>query len=499
MTAREGQARWIISPQLKSGANRQRDWIRLAIAYLVLGGAAFVLEPIADPDGWWLHGLWCGVGLALALPTLVRGVLSGFNLVLTDHRLMFLGSFSVYFLFGAALLAAGPELQVQAALTYYPINAKDALRVDAVNGLGFGLALMTASMASSQFMAMQARRAATRTARMPAQVVIALFLVIGLAASFYILSFDLGFSQGVVPGVVRNAGKLSLVAVFLATAYRGKNEAVLRSLGSVITLVLAMIGALEFSKTDTLLPCTALVAGLSVRFGPRKVLPLGLALLVAGFLVLGNLVPYGRASVGYQGAANLWERGQMLMNGWEDTKNYSDEQRYSPWARLCYTPPQAAALDFWDAGTGGDGFLLLPWVFVPRLFAADKPEITRTGREFHQKITGQDSSSTGQGVFASGYYSGGWWGLLAASVLCGWILAQTLAIARVIIAADAALILPLALLGIYIAFRIDGDFVSDYIGAFVFILYPLLAMSLLAPKSVVRMSEQANHHTQLSR
>jgi hypothetical protein len=29
------------------------------------------------------------------------------------------------------------------------------------------------------------------------------------------------------------------------------------------------------------------------------------------------------------------------------------------------------------------------------------------------------------------------------------------------------------MLGMFIAFRIDGDFVPDYLGAFMFVLYPL--------------------------
>ena len=66
-------------------------------------------------------------------------------------------------------------------------------------------------------------------------------------------------------------------------------------------------------------------------------------------------------------------------------------------------------------------------------------------------------------------------------MLCGWILAQTSAIARAVHARQAAILLPWSLLGMFIAFRIDGDFVPDYAGVFMFILYPLLAAGLLVP------------------
>jgi hypothetical protein len=65
--------------------------------------------------------------------------------------------------------------------------------------------------------------------------------------------------------------------------------------------------------------------------------------------------------------------------------------------------------------------------------------------------------------------------MVLASVLCGWILAQTSAIARAIYSHRAVLLMPLAMLGMFIAFRIDGDFVPDYLGAFMFVLYPLAA------------------------
>jgi len=43
----------------------------------------------------------------------------------------------------------------------------------------------------------------------------------------------------------------------------------------------------------------------------------------------------------------------------------------------------------------------------------------------------------------------------------------------------ALVLLPLALLGVFIAFRIDGHFVGDYLGTFVFFLYFLLLSALL--------------------
>jgi hypothetical protein len=94
-------------------------------------------------------------------------------------------------------------------------------------------------------------------------------------------------------------------------------------------------------------------------------------------------------------------------------------------------------------------------------------------------MSGQVGSSTGQGIFSSGYYSGGWLGVLAVGCLAGWILRQTSAVAEEIIIARAPLLLPLALYGVYIAFRIDGSFLADYVGAFAYLLYPMVAFRVL--------------------
>ncbi len=457
----------------------RRLWIRLAVIYLFLGVAALVFASDADPEAWWLHGLWCFTGLAVALPVLSRAVLRGFDLVLTDHRLMFLGAFSLYFLFGAALLAVGPEIQAHYSLRFYPIDAREALRVDAVNGMGFGVALLASAFARGRWLGVQAGNVAAQAAKVPAHLAIGLLLVLGTAASAYLLSLDLGLRQGIAPGIVRTGGNLSLAAVFLASAHQGRGEWVLRLLGAVVAIGLALTGILLFNKSAALLPLASVTAGLALRFGSRRVLPLGLAVLIGGYLVLGDPTGYGRAAIGYGGGATLAERSQFLQEGVENTVNLNEDEKYGYWSRLCYTSAQAAALDLREAGQGGDGIRLIPWVFVPRLIASGKPEITKTGREFNFKITGQDSSSTGQGIFASGYYHGGWWGLVLASALCGWILAQTSAIARAIQLKNAKLMLPFSLLGLFIAFRIDGDFVADYLGSFVFILYPLLALALL--------------------
>ena len=145
----------------------QRRWVRLAWSFLALGAAAWLFRSNADPDRWWVHGAFCGVGLALALPTLGQVFSRGFAVVLTDHRVIFLASFSLYFLFGASLLSIGPEREAESALSFYPIGPADAMRADAINALGFGLALLVASRSKGRGLGSLASDVARQVSRVP--------------------------------------------------------------------------------------------------------------------------------------------------------------------------------------------------------------------------------------------------------------------------------------------------------------------------------------------
>jgi len=468
-----------VSPADRGIASQR--WALLGVAYLMLGGLAWIASQSAQPEEWWIHGVWCVVGLAIGLPMLARIFRASFALIMNDHRIMFLASFMAYFLFGALLLAIGPEIQAEQSLSYYPIGAPEALRADAANGLGFGISVIVAAIAHGRWIERISSIAAVHVSKIPQHLIVILFLALGTLASVYLFLHELEFRENeeLVAGIVSASGRFSLVAIVLAIAYRGKREELLRPIAVLLGLFLSSSGLLLFNKTEVLLPLAAITIGAASRFGVRKVLPVALIGLVTTYLLIGNLVNYGRQTTGDRDEVSFSERLQIIKEGWSETRKLGEDEEYGAWARLCYVPPQAAAIDLWDEGQGGDQFRLLPWVFVPRFLAPGKPEMTKTGREFNVKLNGNDRSSTGQGIFASGYYAGGIFGLILASALCGWVIALSSAVSRGIDRHDALALLPFRLLGMYIAFRIDGDFVADYAGTFVFILYPIFGVYLL--------------------
>lgn len=457
----------------------RRSWLWVGFVALWFGLAAQIASGLASAGSWWLHSAWCIAGLALATPLLFRAIKRGFKVVLKDHLVMFTGSFVFYFLIGALFLPFGPEEEKGRVLAYYPVDATLALRADSVNAFGFGIAVIVAAVAPRGWLGRQCDRVAVFASRVPAPSVMLLLLVFSVTALSQTWAVDFGFREGPISGVWRTLARLSTVAIFLGASYRGRHETKLRGGAAMLALAGVASGLMLFSKTEVLVSLGALVAGLAVRFGVRRVLPAGLTVLLFLYFALGGVIAFGRTAIPFGTPAGVAERWAALLDGASAGLAGEDAARTSSWGRICYLPAQAAGLELYDMGLSGDEVRLIPWVFVPRALMPSKPVITQSGKELHRKISGSESSQTGQGIFTSAYYNGGWLVLVLASMLCGFLLAQTSAIAAPILERNALLLLPLALSGFYMAFRIDGSFVADYLGAFVFVLYPMLAASVL--------------------
>jgi hypothetical protein len=466
----------------RGGGASNRHWIALGISFLCLGALAQVSIGFVRDQDWYVHGIWCLSGLVLTLPIFVAAVRSRFDFVLTNHRAMFVCAFALYFLLGALLLAAGPVDQAEQSLKSYPIGARGALRVDAANAIGFGCALVVSGIARGRFLGSQARRAAAVASQVKPTTAIALMLTVGAAASFPVLTVDLGLREGIVNGVLRSAAQLLLVAILIASAIKGRGEIPLRLAAIALALVQCAIGLVLFNKSAVMLPLAAVMAGLAWRFGSMRVIPLGVIALIAAFMMIGGPTAYARNSLGFQ-ERSIEARWTTFFDGLSDLWDGKPDADYSAWARLCHVPVQAAALDFYDNGDGGDDLGLVPWLPIPRMFAASKPIITRSAVDFNVKLTGSDTSSTGMGVFVSGYYNAGWLGLVLAGALGGLLLSQTSAVAASIVEQRAFLMLPLVMLGLYMAFRVDGHIVADYLGSFVVFIAVLAIANLIRLKS----------------
>lgn len=412
----------------------KRRWFQLGIIFTLFGASAYVATEILNLASWWAHGLWCATGILLILPVVVKVMRADFRVALSDHRIMFTFAFALYFLFGASLLSFGPERDIANVLNYYPVSPADAMRVDAINAMGFGLALLVSALIKGRWIGELAILASAAASKISAMSVLLTLTVIGVLATYKVVMVDFGFTDGTAASIWRTTSQFTFVSILLGSAYRGQHELIFRLVAILMAVGATFIGILSFSKTGMLLPIGSLIAGLAMRFSVSKVLPLGIVILVVLFISTGGAMSSARNNLEIGTPHSLDTRWQVVKFGLLASRAGDERSRqYNTWGRFCYVPPQVAAYDFYNDGRGGDDLRLIPWLFIPRGLVPEKPIITQTSRDFHYKISGNRGSSTGMGIFLSGYYNAGWLGVLLVAGTCGWILAQTSAIASVVL------------------------------------------------------------------
>lgn len=451
-------------------------WITLGFSWIIFGLLSLALADVIDVT-WASHTIWCLFGLGLNSILLKIAYHKGFIILLTDHFVALISAFTLYFLIGALFIVFGDQRAIGSALDYYPVTPNEAMQVNAFNGIGLGIMLIAGALSPRKWFILATSRASEKLAHLNPRFVLVAISAIGASSFAYTLLYDFGFKQGNISGVLRASANLTIVSVYLFASYIGRYTSFFRILSIVLALLLSLFGLMMFNKTQILLSLLALLAGFLMRYRSRILLAGGILSIIFVYSLSTPVIAYGRNVLGYS-PASMPVRLQIAAQGWATSED-DPLAKSDAWGRLSYVNVQAAAVKYYEQGAGGDDFSKLPWVFVPRFVVPDKPVISSTGEEFHQRITGFRGSSTGQGVFISGYYSAGWIGLFLASSLCGLVLAQTSAIAGVVIKRRTLTLLPFALLGVYIAFRVDGSFIVDYVGLFVYVLFIYLIFTLL--------------------
>ena len=447
-------------------------WFITSILFLINGLMAWTSQIFANSEDWWLHGIWCVNGLLIAFPIIKKTLDNGVTSAIVDHKVMLLAAFTLYFTLGASLFVFGSDSSISQAMGRYPISAIDALRVDGFNSIGLAIALATGAALKGEWFLGGARGFARFVSKTPAHLVLLILLILGMSGYLLLMARDLGLVYMVVPGALGQMAMLLLFCIFLGAAYKGKMSFAIHSFSLLTLFIMVVLGLLTFNKTSIYLPILAFAAGIAIRKGSIRYLLLGVLAVFFSITLLGDMVSYGRENGGLKDKT-LSERISIVQDYMDSPSAF--ESQYSGWSRLNYMSVQAASIDFYDQGDGGNGFSLVPWLFVPRLLNSNKPIITAGASELNYKIYGVYTSSVAMGVFISGYYNGGWLGFFFASIFCGWFLAQTSSLTAMLIEEKAYLLLPLGLLGVYIAFRIDGDLIFDHIGTFVIISFPLVA------------------------
>jgi len=451
-------------------------WRTPSIVFGGLGLAALVAVEFTEYDHWSVLGWICALGLVYAIDILRRGFRDGPRRVLTDPFLVLVSSFALYFLFGTLVLVIGPEGQASDASRWYPTTAVDAVRITAMNLLGLATMLFAAGFFPIKRIESFAQPAIANFSKFPTQKLFWLFFCIGGSANLLVLFVDIAATGGiVVSGTIRMLASLTQFAILVGILCRGRGAGVLHVMALTLAIFNSATGLLFFNKSAAIMPILVLFLGLYIRQPSLKLIVAFFTVLAAFLLFIAKPIGDARTLLVKGGNYSVSARLQILNRVFAPNATKPDHSS-GVWSRLCYTTAQVAAVDLYEKKQGGRDVELLAWVFVPRVLFPNKPIMTRSGTEFNKQVTGSDSSSSGIGLFISGYYNLGWVGLFMASIVAGWILATFAAISRAIVASSSIIMLPVSLLGLHMAFRIDGAFVADYLGPFGMVMFPFLVL-----------------------
>ena len=451
------------------------SWLNAGLIQVFFGCISLLWSGEVDINDWLTPAYFNIISGLFLLLAIIKGFTHKGNQLLVDHLLVLAIMFFIYYVFGALLIQFGPKEQAFASLDYYPMDAKMAMRVTAMNCIGFGLALTAGAIVGRRHISRLTRSVIRSRISIPQHHIIIAFVFIGGAASIYTTITDLNSTSEVISGTWRTLAQLSLIGIFIATAHRGKYSRFFMFLAACLILVQVFTGLLMFNKSTILQSISVFFVGLTWRFNSSRIILPGFVVIIAVYIAIGGLISQAREIMNTNQRADFSDRISILKDITLIGSKVVTSEQYGYWTRFSYLVPQGAAVDLYDRGKGGDDYTLLGWSFLPRVFFPDKPIMTDSGREFHYKITGSISSSTGHGVFVNGYYNMGWGGTVTVGILVGCFLAWTSAMATVIFSARAIIWIPFALLGCFMAFNINSDFVPSYWGSFIFLMYAIFA------------------------
>ena len=452
-------------------------------AHIFLGFFAILTSDLIQPIDWWVIAPFCILSIILCILMLYTVVLKNNYSILFEPALFLAISFSIYYSFGPLLYVFGPTEGVELSINWYPINAIDSVRLIGINLIGFGITGLSYLYLSIPIVSFISEHASISWARFNREkIFFSLIAIGGIAKYIFILPFELGLSPIVPNALVRQLGRLLVIALILGWDGRQKKKIIIFSQALLILEICS--GFLMFNKTEVLLAIFSTGLGRYLGTQNIKKLIVPILLFVFAFVVLNPIVTFSRNELVHRGngvtvGAGLVERTEIVLEYFDRGDAFRDETLPGAWwSRLNYLPPQQAAIDLKNDNNGGTDLSILPYIFVPRILYPDKTEMTIAGTDLTEKITGMRLSSTGIGIFIDGYYNLGILGFIIFSITYGAGLRMWRDISEPVVRHESLAMFPIVFLGIFVGLRSDGFWLGDIAGPLILTLVMLLAFRI---------------------
>ena len=118
-------------------------------------------------------------------------------------------------------------------------------------------------------------------------------------------------------------------------------------------------------------------------------------------------------------------------------------------------------------------------LWIPRIIYPEKPIITDVGRELSYAANGNDNSSSSAGLAAEAYWNGGWLYTISVAIFLALVFGLWTIYSYEVIQRKAWHLFFVVLIGMRMAIRVDGAFVSDIIGPIALVVLAHITLELM--------------------
>lgn len=243
-----------------------------------------------------------------------------------------------------------------------------------------------------------------------------------------------------------------------------------------------VIGFYAMSKSVMLMPLVMI--GIAFIYHRRSLFRITLfaVCFVTLFMFLAPIVTHVRDMNGkyYDGAVSAKDIPGLYVSYFttgRESDQYADVE--TGWMRLSFVNAGTFVINQYDHGMPGNSYRYLPVVWIPRIIFPDKPIITDVGRELSYAANGNYNSSSSAGLAAEAYWNGGWLYTVGLAILLALVFGLWTIYSYEVIQRKAWHLFFIVLIGMRMAIRVDGAFVSDIVGPIALVVLAHIALELM--------------------
>jgi len=251
-----------------------------------------------------------------------------------------------------------------------------------------------------------------------------------------------------------------------------------------ITLALGecVIGFFAMSKSVMLMPLV--MVGIAFIYHRRSLFRISLfaGCFVTLFMFLAPIITHVRDMNGkyYDSAVTAKDIPGLYLSYFttgRESDQYADVE--TGWMRLSFVNAGTFVINQYDHGMPGNSYKYLFIVWIPRIIFPDKPIITDVGRELSYAANGNYNSSSSAGLAAEAYWNGGWLYTAGVAIFLALIFGLWTIYSYEVIQRKAWHLFFIVLIGMRMALRVDGAFVSDIVGPIALVVLAHIALELM--------------------